>query len=642
MFQFIDKLKCFYTNADQLRNKMTELQVRIGDVMPHIIGITEVKPKSSAHQYKLAEYSLDDIGDYEMFSNIDKEGRGMILYIHKLLPVSEVKMSTNFSENVFVEIRLNKHDNLLVGLLYRSPSNQDEDFDSKLRELISEASGQGHSHILLMGDFNYPGINWEKWITIGDRTDTKEYRFLECIQDNFLYQHITKPTRWRGDDTPHTLDLIFTNEENMISGLELQSPLGKGDHCVIRFDFECYTKINNSVKRVKCYNKADYDVINAEIRDCDWNAIMDESDDIGCMWEKFKLKIREIENKHVPTRNIKQSVKRKRGFPVDRETLNKIRLKNTLSRKAIRTKDPEVRKQYNRTRNQVKKLTRRLRKEFENDISKRAKSNRKLVWQYIKSKSKTREGIGELYTDQKSKKGKKTDKASDKANILGDFFCNVFVNEPDGEVPTIPERTVKYNMEELMITEEDVLKVLRQLKVDKSPGLDSMHPRFLREVSETIAYPLTRLFNHSVKCQCIPDEWKKAKISAILKKGDKCVAGNYRPVSLTSVVCKVMEKLIRNHIMSFMKRNNFFTNKQYGFISGRSTTLQLLEVMDKWTEALDRGETIDCIYMDYQKAFDTVPHNRLISKLRAYHISDQMINWIHSFLSEREQQVVVN
>ena len=111
--------------------------------------------------------------------------------------------------------------------------------------------------------------------------------------------------------------------------------------------------------------------------------------------------------------------------------------------------------------------------------------------------------------------------------------------------------------------------------------------------------------------------------------GDKCVAGNYRPVSLTSVVCKVMEKLIRNHIMSYMKMNNFFTNKQYGFISGRSTTLQLLEVMDKWTEALDRGKTIDCIYIDYQKAFDKVPHNRLISKFRAYHISDQMINWIH-------------
>ena len=532
-FQFIDRLKCFYTNADQLKNKMTELQVRIGDVMPHIIGITEVKPKSSTYQCKTAECSLDDIGEYEMFSNIDKEGRGMILYIQKLLPVTEVKMSTNFCENIFVKIRLNNHDSLLVGLIYRSPSCQDEEGNSRLRELISEATSKGHTHLLLMGDFNYPGIDWDKWITSGDRTDSKEYKFLECVQDNFLYQHVIKPTRWRGDDTPNTLDLILTNEENMVTGLEYQSPLGKGDHCVLRFDFECYTQIHSSSRKVKCYNKANYDDINREISSYDWDAVLTEDEDINIMWDRFKGKIKDIENRHVPTRNIKQTGKRKKGFPVDRETLNKIRLKNTLSRRAIRTKDPEVRRQYNRTRNQVKKMTRKLRKQFEDDISKKAKTNPKLIWQYIKSKSKTREGIGELYVNQDLKKGKKTDKDTDKANLLGEFFSSVFVREPDGEIPTIEDRHVTHNMYKLVISEEDVKKVLRQLKIDKSPGLDSMHPRFLREVSETIATPLTKLFNYSIKCECIPDEWKKAKISALYKKGDKCVAGNYRPVSLT-------------------------------------------------------------------------------------------------------------
>ena len=163
-------------------------------------------------------------------------------------------MSTNFSEKEFVEIRLNKHDILSVGLLNISHSNQNEDFDYSLRELISEAPGLGHSHILLMEDFNYPGINWEKWITIDDRTDTKEYNFFSVYRTIFLVK--------------------------------------------------------------------------------------------------------------------------KRGFPVDRETLNVIRLKKILSRKAIITKDPEIRKQCNRTRNQVKKVTRRLRKEFENDISKKRNQTR--------------------------------------------------------------------------------------------------------------------------------------------------------------------------------------------------------------------------------------------------------------------------
>jgi hypothetical protein len=243
---FIDNLKCFYTNADQLKNKMTELLVRIGDSMPHIIGITEVKPKNCTAKYNLAEYSLEESGDYEMFSNLDTDGRGVILYIHKTLHVKETKMLSQFNESSFVFIQLNNHDKLLVGLMYRSPSNVSDDNEQGLRSLIHDATNKGHSHILMMGDFNYPSIDWATWTTQGDNTDNKEYKFLECIQDNFLYQHIDRPTRWRGDTTPHTLDLILTNEENMISDIEFQSPLGKGDHCVIRFDFKCYTQHQES------------------------------------------------------------------------------------------------------------------------------------------------------------------------------------------------------------------------------------------------------------------------------------------------------------------------------------------------------------------------------------------------------------
>ena len=92
----------------------------------------------------------------------------------------------------------------------------------------------------------------------------------------------------------------------------------------------------------------------------------------------------------------------------------------------------------------------------------------------------------------------------------------------------------------------------------------------------------------------------------MFKKGNRSMAGNYRPVSLTSVVCKLLKKIIREHIIKYMKVNKLFSNKQFGFIPGRSTSLQLLEVLDKWTEAIDKGTDIDVIYMDFQKAFDKV------------------------------------
>ena len=103
-----------------------------------------------------------------------------------------------------------------------------------------------------------------------------------------------------------------------------------------------------------------------------------------------------------------------------------------------------------------------------------------------------------------------------------------------------------------------------------------------------------------------------------------------------------MEKLVRSHILNHMKSQNLFTKRQYGFISGRSTSLQLLEVLDKWTEALDNGQYVDCIYMDFQKAFDKVPHKRLLEKIKSYGIVGTTLNWIEDFLKNRTQKVMVN
>ena len=136
--------------------------------------------------------------------------------------------------------------------------------------------------------------------------------------------------------------------------------------------------------------------------------------------------------------------------------------------------------------------------------------------------------------------------------------------------------------------------------------------------------------------------WRNALINAIFKKGNECQAANYRRVSITSVACKVLESLVREHIIECMKRNNLYTKKRYGFISGRSTALQLSEVFGKWTEALYLDYSIDCVYIDYQKAFDTVSHKRLHNKLTSYGINEQLIAWIDSFLSSRAQQVGVN
>ena len=293
-------------------------------------------------------------------------------------------------------------------------------------------------------------------------------------------------------------------------------------------------------------------------------------------------------------------------------------------------------------RNQLKNLTNKLKRKHEQSLSSNTKNKPKAIWKYIKAKSKTRTGIGELLTDQSNPNSAKTDDDKEKAEILANFFNIVFTKEPDGETPTLDVKDTCKLMPPMHIKEEDISKILRGLKEDKSPDPDRIHPRVLKELSFTISKPLCIIFNQSLGSKTVPTSWKEAQISAIFKKGKKCQAGNYRPVSLTSVLCKVMETLVREHIIIHMKANKLFTDRQFGFISGRSTSLQLLNVLDKWTEAIDQGKSIDVIYKDYMKAFDTVPHRRLMNKLTAYSIKNSIFQWIESFLSDRKQQVSVD
>ena len=352
--------------------------------------------------------------------------------------------------------------------------------------------------------------------------------------------------------------------------------------------------------------------------------------------------MKDLENQYIPNKVVDSNSKRKGSFPMDQASIKKIKKKHSLWKKYMATKDGEVYQEYCRARNQLRSLTRRIRNNFEKGIAKEVKKNPKAIWKYIKSKSKTKEGVSDLNVDPKDTTSPLTKSNQEKAQVLGKFFSSVFTDELAGAIPEPPHVIVNEAMNDLVITEAMVEKTLNKLKIDKSPGPDKLHPRFLKELAHQLSVPITIIFKTSLQTMELPTEWKQGQISAIFKKGNRKLASNYRPVSLTSIVCKSIEHIIREHVIGHMKSNKLFSSKQYGFISGRSTTLQLLQVMNIWTEALDQGHHIDAIYMDFMKAFDTVPHRRLLSKLGAHGVSNPILGWIKSFLTDRKQQVQVN
>ena len=631
------EFKCLYTNADSFMNKLSEFKERIKLCDYKIMGITEVKPKNQRFAITPTELSLEE---YDLFHNLNDNGvRGTALYVHKSLHAAPfLSIKSTYQEAIWVEVSLNKNDTLLVGCIYRSPGSSEEN-NQKLNDMIIEAKNHHHTHFMLLGDFNYPNIVWEDTYATGSG-NAAESNFCECLRDEGLSQHITLPTRGRLENRSNILDLVITNERGMVDSILHESPLGKSDHCVLIITFICYAELVNTKRMKYYYDKGDYEAMRRKCNSINWDEVL-SGDTIDEQWKGLKDTIKMLEEEFIPHRMVGSCNRHKGKIPLDEASVRKIKKKHTLWKRYMETKDGMYYTEFCKARNQVRKMTRKLQKQFEMKLAAEAKSNPKAIWKYINSKTKTRVGVSELNTDPADPTSKLTTSDKEKAEVLGQFFSSVFTTEPDGDIPQIPTINLSNEMEVLVIREENVKEILSGLNSGKSCGPDGIHPRLLQELSDILCTPLTKLFNKSLSLGKLPNEWKEGRISAIFKKGSRKIAGNYRPISLTSIVCKTMEHCVRN-LVNHMTINNLFSNQQYGFIRGRSTVLQMLNVMDVWTKAMDKGDSIDTVYLDFTKAFDKVPHNRLMSKLNSVGINTETLNWIKAFLSDRVQQICVN
>ena len=194
----------------------------------------------------------------------------------------------------------------------------------------------------------------------------------------------------------------------------------------------------------------------------------------------------------------------------------------------------------------------------------------------------------------------------------------------------------------VIFSESNIGDKLSKLSITTSPGPDAIHSRLLYELREYIVHPLQIMFEESYSQKKLPLDWRSANITALFKKGLKSDVSNYRPVSLTSIVCKIMESIVRDNLTKHFIDNGLFSNKQFRFIKGRSAVIQLLKMLDEWTEQLENGGHIAVVYTDFEKAFDKVPHKRLLNKLASYGINNDTVQWIKAFLCFRKQQVKLN
>lgn len=620
-----------YSNLDSgLNNKRDEISHIISTYNPDILIFNEILPKQLNKKRKLSanDFNFENY-DYSIPSFVN--GRGVCIYHKTNLSVTDVELvnSCNFNESVWIRLKLKGTDSLLIGSVYRSPSSPSDNND-QLNNIIREAVQLRDTHLLIAGDFNYGSIDWDLMQST-ESIDHPSSKFVECVNDTFLCQHVLEETRFRHGQRPSRLDLVLTNESNMITDLEYLPPIGASDHACLVFNYICYADTKKSQEERFNFHKGDYTSLRSTLGNYDWNVI--ETLDVEGSWELFSNRMAAAIDQTIPKH--KPSNKTKKKPWLNKDAIIAIEAKVKAWKIYLMCKTKQNFQKYAELRNKATRECRNARFFFEQKLSENIKSDSKSFWNYVRAQSKTKSGISDL----ESSDGTMTTSDLEKAELLNSFFSSVFTNENTTHIPELAEREFHSELNNLNITPETVAKKLSKLNASKSPGIDAIHPKVLKECCAQISNVLSSIFNKTILAGTLPSIWKCAQVTPIFKKGSKKQCGNYRPVSLTVVLCKVLESIIRDSVMLHMESNDLFTEHQHGFRSKRSCVTQLLEVMEEWSEILDSGGNIDNIYLDFSKAFDTVPHKRLKNKLYSYGIRGQVLNWIVNFLQDRKQQV---
>ena len=265
-----------------------------------------------------------------------------------------------------------------------------------------------------------------------------------------------------------------------------------------------------------------------------------------------------------------------------------------------------------------------------------ADNNPKPFWRYIKSKKNDNLGVSPL-----KENGQLRSEAKEKAEILLNQFKSVFSSDSSDNMPEVKLK-VENSISDIVIDPKGVEKLLSELQPEKACGPDAIPNQVLKTCSRALAPGIAVLFQKSLDSGQIPKDWTDANVAPVFKKGDRHMAENYRPVCLTCVLSKTLEHIVCRHLHSFFEENGVLTNVNHGFRSGFSCETQLTVTTDELARNVENGTQTDVAILDFSKAFDTVPHKKLLHKLQSYGIRGKLHSWIASFLCNRLMKVVVD
>ena len=625
------------------RWKVHELEAYVEDkinenIFVPFIALTETWLSSHIADAQVLIKSYDIIRS----DRTDRIGGGVLLYVNRRFPISD---SNTFDDGMcqVLSCQLSAL-KLSVFVVYRPPNATFSSFDSSLCFIQKEIDSLPEDYqIVLTGDFNFPCIDWQLGTVLPGSSQvsiSSANRLLDTTSSLLLNQYIHCSTRGR-----NTLDLFFTNNPFLVVNAEDKNT-HMSDHKMVEILLSLSLTPQGFMKEVNMdgfqgldFDKADFTVLSDHLGEVDWDELFNPLG-LEVMPGAFTEALLSICEEVVPKRT------KKSGKPRKVKSLRRKRRRLTKKiehLQAIRGNPGHI----EQLKRKVAIITFDIAHEIHKDLDRREfqvvskiKDNPKAFYGYANKHSNIRNEISTLSTAE----GYVTDQKTI-ANVFQSQFSSVFSDPHSDEIeePSFASPNITTPMAEdwFQVQDDEIDAVIGEIKPNSSPGPDGIPAILLKKCKSTLIYPVKLLIQKSINEKTVPKYYKSSYICPLFKKGDRSKAENYRPISKTSHIIKIHERVLRRKIVQFIESNALLSQNQHGFRCCRNTMTQLLQHFDAIYEGLLRGFDTDSIYLDYEKAFDKVDHRLLLAKLKKYQFPQLLIDWIRSFLTDRVQTVVI-
>ena len=552
---------------------------------------------------------------------------GVCMYLSQRVKFVEVSLN---SPNI-AGVHLIDYNVYILGV-YRPPK-----CETIVNDLLVEIIMQfcHNREAVVMGDFNLPSLTWSDGYANTRSAPPLEKSFVECFSTLGLIQWVHEGTFV---PSGNTLDLILTSEPDRVGDVSLLAPFPHCGHCpvIAQYIFQSETKVNASNQPARTlWFKGQYNHISEALEAWDWDFEFCDTS----VESDFSLLcgvLHDLCDRYIPVglgRETPWSSKPPRHLMLQR---SRAWDHYKYCRRTRGRNDDETRHAlsiFQELNYQYRNFELLSRSNYESKLISRIKDAPKLFHSYIKHKKKDKPSVGPL----KRSCGATVCDPANMAEMFASSFSSVFV----ARVPLDPSRPVvtQCKMNKMFFSVQDVEYLLAGLDGNSSMGPDNIHPLLLKACRQVLAYPLYLIFQKSLQSGELPYIWKCSSVVPLFKNGSRFNPLNYRPISLTSVCCKVLERLIVVHVMNYLESNNLLTPHQFGFRKGRCTEDQLLLTYSHVVFGLDVGLAVDVLLLDFSKAFDVVCHIVLLQLLTDTGFHPFLITWIRSFLSNREMRV---